>query len=316
MLLERSENALYEIHRELAGLATEAEIVPALADLGDRERVAALFEEHRPDVVFHAAAHKHVPIMEANPGEAIKNNVFGTKTVADLAHRHGCERFVLISTDKAVHPTSVMGATKRLAEFYVRDLDRHSDVQFTAVRFGNVLGSSGSVIPLFHEQIAKGGPVTVTHPDMERYFMTIPEASRLVLEAAGKGSGGEVMVLDMGEPIRIRTLAEQMIQLSGLQPGEDIEIRYVGLRPGEKLTEELVHDPDTLERTDCRKIFISKRDLPRVDVQHVLERLEDVPDDPDQVRALLHEVLPEYTPKSLAAEPVGEPDGLAHTRSA
>ena len=296
ILLERSENALYEIHRELLSTTGGTELVPALADLLDPARVQEVFETHHPDVVFHAAAHKHVPIMEANPGEAIKNNLFGTKTVADLAHRFECERFVMISTDKAVHPTSVMGATKRLAELYVRDINGRSLVQFTAVRFGNVLGSSGSVIPLFHEQIAKGGPVTITHQDMERYFMTIPEASRLVLEAAGRGHGGEVMVLDMGEPIRIRTLAEQMIQLSGFDP-EDIEIRYVGLRPGEKLYEELVHDPATLSRTDCHKIFVSTADMPEVDVGRILQLLEDLPSDPQAVRDLLQKVLPEYTPK-------------------
>jgi FlaA1/EpsC-like NDP-sugar epimerase len=296
VLLERSENALYEIRRDLVRHAGAAELVDALADVGDERRVEEVFAEHRPQVIFHAAAHKHVPITEANPGEAVKNNLFGTKVVADLALRYACERFVLISTDKAVRPTSVMGATKRLAELYVCEINARGPVRFTVVRFGNVLGSSGSVIPLFREQIAKGGPVTVTHPEMQRYFMTIPEAARLVLEAAGMGNGGEVMVLDMGEPIRIRTLAEQMIQLSGFRPGEDIEVRYIGLRPGEKLSEELVHDAATLRPTACKGICVSLESEPKPDIHAMFALLRELPDEPEAVRELLGKILPEYSP--------------------
>jgi FlaA1/EpsC-like NDP-sugar epimerase len=222
-------------------------------------------------------------MMEYNPGEAIKNNFFGTMNVANLAHQLGSERFVLISTDKAVNPSSVMGATKRLAELYVQTLNGRGSCRFVSVRFGNVLSSAGSVIPLFREQISRGGPVTVTHPDMERYFMTIPEASRLVLEAAGRCKGGEVMVLDMGEPIKITTLAEQMIRLSGFEPRVDIEITFTGIRPGEKLYEELVHAGDMLEPTGVEKISPSS--------------------DVDEIKARLAAVLPEYRTGDVPATP-------------
>jgi FlaA1/EpsC-like NDP-sugar epimerase len=239
VLVERFENALFEIHRELVAAFPHVAIEPRVADVCDAARMDHVFETYKPELVFHAAAHKHVPMMEWNPGEAVKNNVGGTRTVADLAHRHGAQRFVLVSTDKAVNPTSVMGATKRVAELYLQVLSTRSSTRFVTVRFGNVLGSAGSVIPIFRQQIAKGGPITVTDPNMQRYFMTIPEASQLVLQAGAMGDGGEIFILDMGEPVRIVDLARDLIILSGLRPGEDIEITFSGVRPGEKLVEEL-----------------------------------------------------------------------------
>lgn len=295
VLVERTENSLYQIHRELLPLAKGMRIVPELADIRDIDRIDHVFQEHRPHVVFHAAAHKHVPMMESQPGEAIRNNVFGTKVVADVADRYRAERFVLISTDKAVHPTSVMGATKRLAELYLQEMNACSDVRYVSVRFGNVLGSAGSVIPLFQEQIAKGGPLTITHPDMERYFMTIPEASRLVLEAAGLCQGGEVMILDMGSPIKIRTLAEQMIRLSGFEPEVDIQIKYTGIRPGEKLFEELSHRHEMVLPTKCPKIFVLRAEPSAVPMAAILDTLASAGRSPEAVKVMLRQVLPEYT---------------------
>ncbi|MDP2340163.1 MAG: nucleoside-diphosphate sugar epimerase/dehydratase [Deltaproteobacteria bacterium] len=259
LLVERAEGALFDIDRELGAKHPGLQIVPVIADVGDRERVDLCFKEHRPDVVFHAAAHKHVPMMEKNPGEAIKNNVVGTRTVAEAAGRHGCRAFVLISTDKAVNPTSIMGASKRVAELVVQSLDqRFPATRFLAVRFGNVLGSAGSVIPIFREQILKGGPVTVTHPDMVRFFMTIPEAAQLVMQAGALGEGGEVFVLDMGEPVKIVELAKDMIRLSGLRPFADVDIVFSGVRPGEKLYEELGTDGEDVKKTGHPKIFIGR----------------------------------------------------------
>ncbi|MHC5210589.1 MAG: polysaccharide biosynthesis protein [Planctomycetota bacterium] len=308
VLVEQAENNLYEIHRELAPVARAVRVVPAVADICDAERMNGLFERFRPHAVFHAAAHKHVPMMELNPGEAIKNNFFGTKIVAALAQHYRSEHFVLISTDKAVNPSSVMGATKRLAELYVQTLNGRGPCRFVSVRFGNVLSSAGSVIPLFREQIARRGPVTVTHPEMERFFMTIPEASRLVLEAAGVCAGGEVMVLDMGEPIRIVTLAEQMIRLSGFEPGVDVDIVFTGIRPGEKLHEELAHPDEMLEATRVDKIFTWRgRSVPAA-MNEVIELLSHPGSDPDEIRALLARALPEYqsdTATDGRAIPVG-----------
>ena len=259
LLVERAEPALFVIDRELRESFGELEIVPLIADVTDALRMESVFRNYGPDAVFHAAAHKHVPMMEHNPGEAIKNNVIGTRTVAELAGRFGCGAFVLISTDKAVNPTSVMGATKRVAELVIQDLDaRFAGTRFVAVRFGNVLGSTGSVIPIFREQIQRGGPVTVTHPDMVRYFMTIPEASQLVLQAGVMGEGGEIFVLDMGEPVKIVDLARDMIRLSGFRAGDDIEIVFSGVRPGEKLFEELHMTGEEVTKTRHPKIFIGR----------------------------------------------------------
>ncbi|HEX7843140.1 MAG TPA: nucleoside-diphosphate sugar epimerase/dehydratase, partial [Kofleriaceae bacterium] len=258
VLVERFENALFEIHRELAGLFPGLAIDPWIGDVTDARRMTCVFDEARPSIVFHAAAHKHVPMMEQNPGEALKNNVGGTRLVADLADRFGVARFVLVSTDKAVNPTSVMGATKRVAEVYTQALALRSQTRFVTVRFGNVLGSNGSVIPIFKQQIAAGGPVTVTHPDMQRYFMTIPEASQLVLQAGAMGTGGEIFILDMGEPVKIVDLARDLIKLSGFRPGLDIEIKFSGVRPGEKLFEQLATDAEHADKTKHPKIFIGR----------------------------------------------------------
>ncbi|WP_240489181.1 polysaccharide biosynthesis protein [Cohnella thermotolerans] len=240
LLLGHGENSIYNIEMELKSTHPHLHIEPIIADIQDRARIETIFALHRPRVVFHAAAHKHVPLMEKNPSEAVKNNVFGTQNVADCSDQYGVERFVLISSDKAVNPTSVMGATKRIAEMYVQSLNARSNTKFASVRFGNVLGSRGSVIPLFKKQIAKGGPITVTHPDMVRYFMTIPEAVQLVIQAGAMSKGGEIFILDMGEPVRILKLAEDLIRLSGYEPYEDIDIEFTGIRNGEKLFEELL----------------------------------------------------------------------------
>lgn len=255
ILLEQAENALYDIDCELRNRWIGSEIHPRIADICDAARVDNIFTEFRPQVVFHCAAHKHVPMMELNPGEAIKNNIFGTKTVADIAAKHAAHAFVLISSDKAVNPTSVMGATKRVAELYTQWLSTKSKTRFVAVRFGNVLASSGSVVPLFKKQIAAGGPVTVTHPDMQRYFMTIPEASQLVLQAGAIGQGGEIFVLDMGDPVKILDLAQRLIAKAGLKKN-DIEIQFTGIRPGEKLFEELARDDERTLPTTHPKIRI------------------------------------------------------------
>jgi FlaA1/EpsC-like NDP-sugar epimerase len=256
LLIEQAENALFFIDRELRqdfpGVAMEA----IICDITDSARINAIFEKHRPDVVIHAAAHKHVPLMEANFGEAVKNNIVGTCVVADAADRYGAGSFVMISTDKAVNPTSIMGSSKRIAEMYIQDLNTTSSTRFVTVRFGNVLGSNGSVVPIFKAQIAAGGPVTVTHPEMRRYFMTIPEASQLVLQAASMGEGGEIFVLDMGEPVKIVDLARELITLSGFRPGEDIEIVFTGLRPGEKLFEELSIRGESMKPTRHPKIAV------------------------------------------------------------
>lgn len=240
ILLGHGENSIYTIHMELLQRSTGTELIPIIADIQDRDRIFEVVEQYQPDVIYHAAAHKHVPLMEYNPHEAVKNNIFGTKNVAEAAHEFDVKNFVMISTDKAVNPPNVMGATKRIAEMVVQNLARNSKTKFAAVRFGNVLGSRGSVIPLFKKQIVAGGPVTVTHPDMTRYFMTIPEASRLVLQAGTLGGNGEIFVLDMGEPVKIVDLARNLIQLSGFKEDE-IKIEFSGLRPGEKMYEELLN---------------------------------------------------------------------------
>ena len=257
IILDVYENSAYSIQQELLRkYGGRLDLQVLIASVRDSKKMDALFNHLRPDVVFHAAAHKHVPLMEDSPEEAVKNNVFGTYNVANAAEKYGVERFVLISTDKAVNPTNVMGATKRLCEMIVQALAQKSKTKFVAVRFGNVLGSNGSVLPLFKEQIASGGPVTVTHPDIVRFFMTIPEAVHLVLEAGEMGHGGEIFVLDMGNPVKILDLAENLIKLSGLIPYKDIDIKFTGLRPGEKLYEELLMDEEGVHKTDNKKIFV------------------------------------------------------------
>jgi FlaA1/EpsC-like NDP-sugar epimerase len=260
ILFEQSESRLYflemELQRRFGGKATQ--LVPVVGDICDRERLEHVMRSYRPSHIFHAAAYKHVPMMQRHPYEAIRNNVFGTHTVAQLAHHYRVGRFVLVSTDKAVEPTSVMGASKRVAELLVRELQQDSQTRFIAVRFGNVLDSDGSVVPLFKKQISDGGPITITHPEMERYFMTIPEAARLILQATAMGEGGEVFVLEMGKPVKILDLARSLVELSGLRFLEDIEVNFTGMRPGEKLTEKLFFEHERSVPTRSRQIHVAQ----------------------------------------------------------
>ncbi len=256
LLIEQAENPLFEVERILKREFPDTAMEAVICNITDEIRVDGIFKKFKPEVVIHAAAHKHVPLMELNPGEAIKNNIIGTKFIADAADKYGITNFVMISTDKAVNPTSLMGSSKRIAEMYIQDLNKTSKTHFVTVRFGNVLGSNGSVVPIFKKQIAQGGPVTVTHPEMKRYFMTIPEASQLVLQAATMGKGGEIFVLDMGEPVKIVDLARELITLSGFKPGEDIEVTFTGKRPGEKLFEELSIKGEDMQHTRHPKIGI------------------------------------------------------------
>lgn len=258
LLLGHGENSIYQIEQELNERFAHVTTYPIIADIQDASRLEEVFVRFRPEIVFHAAAHKHVPLMEVNPLEAVKNNVLGTKNVAEASLRFGARKFVLVSSDKAVNPTSIMGATKRVAEMIVQQMNGKGITVFTTVRFGNVLGSRGSVVPLFQRQIAQGGPVTVTHPDMVRYFMTIPEAVQLVMQAGGLAQGGEIFILDMGEPVRILDLATALIRLSGLEPDKDIQIKFTGLRVGEKMFEELLTAEEGLELTIHERIFVGK----------------------------------------------------------
>jgi FlaA1/EpsC-like NDP-sugar epimerase len=258
LLLGRGENSIYNIELEIRKSFPNLKVEPIIADIQHKPRLNAIFKKYNPQVVFHAAAHKHVPLMEKNPIEAVKNNILGTYNVAECAHVYGTKRFVMISTDKAVNPTNVMGASKRVAELIVQTFDQVSDTKFSAVRFGNVLGSRGSVVPLFKRQIEEGGPVTVTHPEMIRYFMTIPEAVQLVIQAGAMSDEGQVFVLDMGQPVKIADLARDLIRLSGLEPGKDIMIEYTGIRPGEKLFEELLTSEEGTTGTKHNRIFIGK----------------------------------------------------------
>ncbi len=297
LLVEQAENPLFYIERELRRQFAGIRLMPMICNITDRERVDGIFRRYKPEVIIHAAAHKHVPLMELNPCEAVKNNVMGTRVVADAAERHGATNFVMISTDKAVNPTSIMGASKRLAEMYIQDLGRTSKTQFVTVRFGNVLGSEGSVVPLFKKQIAEGGPVTVTHPEMKRYFMTIPEASQLVLQAASMGRGGEIFVLDMGEPVKIVDLAMELITLSGFRPGDDMEVVFTGPRPGEKLFEELRIEGEDMQRTGHPKISISKN-IP-MDRTRLCAGIAEVLDiarrqDRRELACKIKELVPEY----------------------
>ncbi len=260
LLLGHGENSIFNIHQELLRNPDlgNTVLIPIITDVQDKEKIDYIFNSFRPNIVFHAAAHKHVPMMELNPEESVKNNVCGTFNVAEAAHKYHVERFVMISTDKAVNPTSVMGASKRTAEKIVKCFAKRNTTRFVAVRFGNVLGSRGSVIPMFKSQIERGGPITITHPNMIRYFMTIPEASKLVIQAGAYGKGGEVFILDMGEPVKILDLAEDLIRLAGLEVGKDIEIKFTGIRPGEKLYEELLTASEGITATKNKKIFIAK----------------------------------------------------------
>jgi FlaA1/EpsC-like NDP-sugar epimerase len=309
ILVGRGENRIFAIERELRDLHVPAALHPCIADVTNRDRMRQVFEEFRPEVVFHAAAHKHVPMMETNVGEAVRNNVLGTKCVADLADEFGVLSFVLISTDKAVHPSSVMGTTKQIAERYIHTLSQESATRFTVVRFGNVLGSAGSVVPIFQEQIRRGGPITVTDPRMKRFFMTIPEASQLVLQAATMGSGGEIFVLEMGEPVRIVDLARDLIRLSGL-PEHAIEIAFTGIRAGEKLFEELYFDDEQTLPTSHPKLRAAyHRPYLLSEVRRSIEALEHLILGPQEViRRKLHEIVPEFTVPPLD---LGEKKGQA-----
>ena len=296
LLVERAENALFLVQQELARLQPTPVFEPLIADITDQERMEQIMASYAPEVIFHAAAHKHVPMMEWNPAEAIKNNVFGTRLLAQLADRHGVDKFVCISTDKAVNPTSVMGCSKLLAERFVQALSLESSTKFIVVRFGNVLASNGSVVPIFQEQIQRGGPITVTHPGIERYFMTIPEASQLVLQAATMGDGGEIFVLDMGESIKIVDLARDLVALSGLE-ADDIEIVFTGLRPGEKLYEELYFTDEQQLPTGHSKVFCARhRPADLAALEGIFDELAHVVDESsDAVRGKLKELVPEYS---------------------
>ena len=297
IIVDIYENNAYDLQNELRRQYPQLNLVTLIASVRERDRLKEIYETYRPDVVFHAAAHKHVPLMEDSPAEAIKNNVVGTLHTAELASEYGVKRFVLISTDKAVNPTNVMGATKRLCEMIIQALNPTSQTDFVAVRFGNVLGSNGSVVPLFKKQIAKGGPVTLTHKEIVRYFMTIPEAAQLVLQAGGFAQGGEIFVLDMGKPVKIYDLAENLIKLSGYEPHTEIEIQVTGLRPGEKLYEELLMDEEGLTETDHKKIFIGKPgDFELHKVKRQINELLDVATTKGslELKAKLKEVVPTY----------------------
>ena len=296
ILIDNAESALYDIQQEFRQLGLE-NVDAIVADVRNRARIEQIFNQYKPKIVFHAAAYKHVPLMENNPFEAVSVNVGGTKNVADIAVKHSVDKFVLISTDKAVNPTNVMGATKRIAELYVTCLKGKGHTKFITTRFGNVLGSNGSVIPLFKKQIDKGGPLTVTHKEITRYFMTIPEACQLVIEAAAMGNGGEIFVFDMGEPIKIYNLATNMIILSGLRYPEDIDIKITGLRPGEKIYEELLADGENTKKTYHEKIMIAKsRHIDIVYIEKQINKLNGINSltQPLEIVSSLKSLIPEY----------------------
>lgn len=301
IIVDIYENNAYEIQQELLRSYPNLNLIVLIASVRNTNRMNSIFSTYRPDIVYHAAAHKHVPLMEVSPNEAIKNNVMGTYKTARAAIRYGTKKFVMISTDKAVNPTNVMGATKRICEMVVQMMNRKSDTKFVAVRFGNVLGSNGSVIPLFKKQIAEGGPVTVTHPDIIRYFMTIPEAVSLVLQAGAYAGGGEIFVLDMGEPVKIVDLATNLIKLSGYKPGEDIEIRFTGLRPGEKMYEELLMSEEGLRKTANSMIFIGNPiEFDEEKFEGQLEQLIQAAEaEAEDIRERIREIVPTYQPESF-----------------
>ncbi len=299
IIVDIYENNAYEIQQELKQRYPKLDLVVLIASVRNTNRINSIMQEYHPDIIYHAAAHKHVPLMEVSPNEAIKNNVFGTWKTAQAAVQNGVKKFVMISTDKAVNPTNIMGASKRICEMIIQTYNRHYDTEFVAVRFGNVLGSNGSVIPLFKQQIAAGGPVTVTHPDIIRYFMTIPEAVSLVLQAGVYAKGGEIFVLDMGEPVKILDLAKNLIKLSGYKVDEDIKIEFTGLRPGEKLYEELLMNEEGMTDTENKLIHIGKPiefDESQFYVQ--LNNLKHaVENECEDVRPLIQEIVPTYIPK-------------------
>ncbi len=303
IIFDIAENGAYEIQQEIRRNHPEVDLKVLIGSIRDEKRLCEIFEQYKPDFVYHAAAHKHVPLMEDSPKEAVKNNVFGTFNLAKTADKYGVKRFVMISTDKAVNPTNVMGATKRICEMIVQSFNKNSKTEYVAVRFGNVLGSNGSVIPLFKEQIEKGGPVTVTHPDIIRYFMLIPEAVSLVLQAGAYANGGEIFILDMGSPVKIRELAENLIRLSGHVPGEDIEIKYTGLRDGEKLYEELLISEEGIQKTQNNLIYIarpmefdSERLFNRIDyMRQIMEGATG-----REIVDIVKELVPTFNPQNVA----------------
>ena len=309
ILLEMAESPLHDFTLELQKSFPKARFIPVIADVRNRARIEQIFSEMRPDVVYHAAAYKHVPLMEDFPGEAIRANVLGTKNMADMAVKYGAQRFVMISTDKAVNPTNVMGCTKRLAEIYVQSIGLHqagkSKTRFVTTRFGNVLGSNGSVIPRFREQIAQGGPVTVTDPRINRFFMTIPEACSLVLEAANLSEGNDIFVFDMGESVKIDMLARRMIELAGYVPDVDIKIEYTGLRPGEKLYEEVLSNEENTIPTPHERIRVARvREYPYEQADKFVNRLRDlaIQGDVPSLIKLMKEIVPEYVSQNSVYE--------------
>lgn len=312
LLLDNCENNMYDIEMELRNTYFNTEIISLVKDIKDKKAINEIFEKFQPTIIYHAAAHKHVPLMEANPEEAIKNNVMGTYNVAQAADRYGAKKFVLISTDKAVNPSSIMGGSKRLAEIIIQYLDKTSKTNFVAVRFGNVLASRGSVIPLFKQQIAKGGPVTVTHPDMVRYFMTIPEAVELVIQAGVLAKGGEIFVLDMGEPVKILDLAKNLIKLSGFEPQKDIEIIFTGIRPGEKLYEELLTAEEGVNATTHQRIFVAKPNcLNGVLIEELINNINNsyFPRNMHETEELLRKFIPNFRVSKIEKK-IHKEDGI------
>jgi FlaA1/EpsC-like NDP-sugar epimerase len=312
ILFERAESPLYEIELELRDNFSDLKIIPRLADILNTRKLDKIFEETRPEVVFHTAAYKHVPMLEHNPWEAVGNNILGTRNVITASNNHNVKMFVLVSTDKAVRPANVMGASKRVAELIVQTQNSCdiSDTKYITVRFGNVVGSVGSVIPLFKKQIEKGGPITVTHPEITRFFMTIPEACQLILQAGSMGNGGEIFILDMGVPVRIADMAEDLIRLSGFEPYEDIDIKFIGLRPGEKLYEELITEGEGIVNTSHEKIMVLKGTSCDLNILNgKLERMKRLMEaqDGDGIRAALKEILPEYAEQSEIADQHRQP---------
>ena len=305
LMLDIYENSLYDIEQELKRKYPTEDIKAIIANIRDEERIFELFEEFSPEIVFHAAAHKHVPLMENNPTEAIKNNIFGTYNLVNACDKYNAKRFILISTDKAVNPTNVMGATKRVCEMIIQAKDKESNTEYVAVRFGNVLGSNGSVIPLFKKQIAAGGPVTVTHKEITRFFMTIPEAVALVLQSITYAKGGEIFVLDMGEPVKIYDLAKSLIELSGLTLGKDIDIKITGLRPGEKLYEELLMNEENLEETEHDKIFITEpMDFSMEDIEVKLDAFREIIDNEITDKQIIKDTFKKHVPTYREPEEV------------